>query len=206
MQLGGGVPSSCHSNDQSASFAALLRRMVAPPMSNRMDDCTSAWTNASFTNSIAKTSQPASQPASQSSIPPFPPQLFLRFDLRVCSPAHLFRANTGLPFGRAIWLALTYVDMTSVFFPEQQILCDKNARPAVLTTALINIRNLPATSWVRPMNDWLAECCNGNRLDEDLLDVQQCIGQAPSNSFPESSSGMIGKTWLQTGVMDGRIW
>ena len=46
------------------------------------------------------------------------------------------------------------------------------------------------------MNDGLAECCNGNRLEEDLLDVQQCIGQANSNSFPESSIGT--KTWLQT--------
>lgn len=31
------VKSSCHSNDHPASFAALLRRMVAPPMSNSMD-------------------------------------------------------------------------------------------------------------------------------------------------------------------------
>ena len=41
------------------------------------------------------------------------------------------------------------------------------------------------------MNDGLAECCNGNRLEEDLLDVQQCIGQAKSSSSPESSIGMI---------------
>ena len=48
------------------------------------------------------------------------------------------------------------------------------------------------------MSDGLAECCNGNRLEEDLLDVQQCIGQANSNSFPESNIGMVGKIWLQT--------
>ena len=67
-----------------------------------------------------------------------------------------------------------------------------------LKIALINIGNLLATSWVSPMNDGLAECCNGNRLEEDPLDVQQCIRQTNSNSFPESSIGMIGKTWLQT--------
>ena len=55
------------------------------------------------------------------------------------------------------------------------------------------------------MSDGLAERCNGNRLEEDLLDVQQCIGQANSNSFPESNIGMIGKIWLQTrSIMDGR--
>ena len=48
------------------------------------------------------------------------------------------------------------------------------------------------------MNDGLAECCNGNRLEEDLLDVQQCIGQANSNSLDESNIGVIGRTWLQT--------
>lgn len=48
------------------------------------------------------------------------------------------------------------------------------------------------------MNDGFAECCIGNSLENDLLDVQQCTGQAKWNSFPESSPGMIAKIWLQT--------
>ena len=31
-----------------------------------------------------------------------------------------------------------------------------------------------------------------------IFKVQQCIGEANSKSFPESSNGMIGKMWLQT--------
>ena len=56
---------------------------------------------------------------------------------------------------------------------------------------------LLATSWVGPTNDGFAEWCTGNCVEDDLLDIQQCIGPANSSIFPESSSGMIGKMWLQ---------
>lgn len=47
------------------------------------------------------------------------------------------------------------------------------------------------------INDGHAECCIGSLFAEDQYHAQQCIGQANSSSFLESSSGRIGRMHMQ---------
>ncbi len=54
-----------------------------------------------------------------------------------------------------------------------------------LKLALLNNENLFATSWGSPEERWIRRTCIGNLLEEDLLDVQQWIGQANWNNFLE---------------------